>query len=308
MTNTTYAFILSFMAGLSTLLGCLPVFLKVKKKENIILCSLAFAGGVMICVSITDLIPEAKILLNTIFKPVPSFLLLAIFFTMGLIFSMLIDKLFPQKEEKKLKNSKLSGTLTIGTTRNIADNKLSKYILKLTKLYPEISVKVWIDNASNLSEMLKKHTIDVLIDYLPFKNDYENKDVIIQKIDSFKTFFACNKNFYEKEKNNIKKISDLNNYNLIIPGSSRRRDILENLLQQVNVKLVAKIQIPDSKLMADLVLNSNYIGYFIEEEINLYNLAKIHLNVETPDNEIGLIYYKSSVSEETSKLIEIILE
>lgn len=60
--------------------------------------------------------------------------------------------------------------------------------------------------------------------------------------------------------------------------------------------------------MADLVLNSNYIGYFIEEEINLYNLAKIHLNVETPDNEIGLIYYKSSVSEETSKLIEIILE
>ena len=211
-------------------------------------------------------------------------------------------------DNNKLKNSKLSGTLTIGTTRNIADNKLSKYILKLTKLYPEISVKVWIDNASNLSEMLKKHTIDVLIDYLPFKNDYENKDVIIQKIDSFKTFFACNKNFYEKEKNNIKKISDLNNYNLIIPGSSRRRDILENLLQQVNVKLVAKIQIPDSKLMADLVLNSNYIGYFIEEEINLYNLAKIHLNVETPDNEIGLIYYKSSVSEETSKLIEIILE
>ena len=66
----------------------------------------------------------------------------------------------------KLKNSKLSGTVTIGTTRNIADNKLSKYILKLTKLYPEISVKVWIDNASNLSEMLKKHTIDVLIDYL----------------------------------------------------------------------------------------------------------------------------------------------
>ena len=101
MSNIAYAFLLSSMAGLSTLLGFLPILFRVKKKENIIIFALSFAAGVMICVSITDLIPEAKKLLDTIFYPVPSFLFLAIFFCIGLLFSMFIDSSFPKKETGK---------------------------------------------------------------------------------------------------------------------------------------------------------------------------------------------------------------
>ncbi len=101
MSNIAYAFLLSSMAGLSTLLGSLPILFRVKKKENIIVFALSFAAGVMICVSITDLIPEAKKLLDTIFYPVPSFLFLAIFFCIGLLFSMFIDSSFPKKENGK---------------------------------------------------------------------------------------------------------------------------------------------------------------------------------------------------------------
>ena len=68
MSNFTYAFILSTLAGLSTLIGFIPLLFKLKNEKTIILASLSFASGVMICVSLTDLIPESFNLLTSIFK------------------------------------------------------------------------------------------------------------------------------------------------------------------------------------------------------------------------------------------------
>ena len=58
------ALILSFMAGMSTLLGALIIFVTNKKSEKLVTISLGFAGGVMISVSFTDLLPNANVLLT----------------------------------------------------------------------------------------------------------------------------------------------------------------------------------------------------------------------------------------------------
>lgn len=106
MSNFTYAFLLSTLAGLSTLLGTIPIFFKLKNENNIILMSLSFASGVMICVSLTDLIPESFILLTSIFKGFPALLILLIFISFGVIISMLIDKFLPN-ENNNTSNKKL---------------------------------------------------------------------------------------------------------------------------------------------------------------------------------------------------------
>ena len=54
-----YPFILTTLAGLATLLGTIPIFVKIKDKNKIISAACSFASGVMICVSIIDLIPES---------------------------------------------------------------------------------------------------------------------------------------------------------------------------------------------------------------------------------------------------------
>lgn len=54
-----YPFILTTLAGLATLLGTLPIFFNIKNKNLIIASSCSFASGVMICLSIFDLIPES---------------------------------------------------------------------------------------------------------------------------------------------------------------------------------------------------------------------------------------------------------
>lgn len=90
-----YAFILSFLAGISTVIGALVIFFDKKKNNKIVEVSLSFAAGVMTCVSLTDLLPNSfKMILdnNSLF---PKIILSLIFMTFGIIISMLIDKYLP---------------------------------------------------------------------------------------------------------------------------------------------------------------------------------------------------------------------
>lgn len=102
MNQVTYAFLITTLAGLSTMIGSLLIFYK-RKTTNIITSSLAFAAGVMICVSLTDLIPESINLLKEKFYIIPTILLCLIFIVVGIILSMGIDKYLPENKE----NSKL---------------------------------------------------------------------------------------------------------------------------------------------------------------------------------------------------------
>lgn len=107
LNNISYAFILSFLAGISTILGALIIFFDKNKSSRVVISSLSFASGVMICVSLTDLLPNCyKMILNTnvVF---PRLILTLIFMCVGIIISMLIDKYLPSDYENKSNDSKL---------------------------------------------------------------------------------------------------------------------------------------------------------------------------------------------------------
>lgn len=89
------AFILTTLAGLSTLLGTIPIFIKTK---NITIKALSFAAGVMITISIIDLIPESIKYLNNTFKIIPAIIIMSIFLVIGIILSMTIDKCINDRE------------------------------------------------------------------------------------------------------------------------------------------------------------------------------------------------------------------
>ncbi len=95
-----YAFLLTTLAGLSTLIGTIPIF--IKAKTNIIIKALSFAAGVMITVSIIDLIPEGINYLHKTFKIFPTILITLIFIVIGIILSMTIDKYINKNREGEL--------------------------------------------------------------------------------------------------------------------------------------------------------------------------------------------------------------
>lgn len=99
----------------------------------------------------------------------------------------------------------------------------------------------------------------------------------------------------------------MNNYNLVIPGSSRRRQLLDDIIQLSNIELNPIIEMPDSKLMIDFVKEKDFIGYFIKEEIKNSELEILELIDKLPTNPFGLIYHKNTTTDIGKKFIELVL-
>lgn len=88
------AFILTFLAGCSTLLGFLFIYFN-NSSNKVLISSLAFAGGVMFLISITDLIPSSFVLIRSTYYIIPAILICSLFVVIGVIISMMIDKYLP---------------------------------------------------------------------------------------------------------------------------------------------------------------------------------------------------------------------
>ncbi len=88
------ALTLSLIAGLSTIIGSIFIFFK--KDKSILLNSFAFAAGVMITVSLIDLIPESFSYLSTYYYPFPALLFVLICFAIGVLISSFIDYYIPE--------------------------------------------------------------------------------------------------------------------------------------------------------------------------------------------------------------------
>ncbi len=99
--STLYAFILSFLAGISTVIGAFIIFFDKNKNSKIVTISLSFAAGVMICVSLTDLLPNSFNMILDSNNAFPKLILSLIFMVIGIIISMLIDKYLPSEYENK---------------------------------------------------------------------------------------------------------------------------------------------------------------------------------------------------------------
>ena len=143
-----------------------------------------------------------------------------------------LNEFFKNIEIYQMQNltEKLDVVLTIGTTRNIADYTFVKYLIHFNQLYPNVKVNIITDSASNLNDYLVNHKIDILIDYLPHINSTEKYELEVLPITQYYTYFACSKTYFNKYGKNISSLTDLMEHKLIIPGSSRRRQILDEVL------------------------------------------------------------------------------
>ena len=103
--NETLPFLLCLIAGLSTLLGSLFIFIK-GDKNKIIKHALAFASGVMLSVSIFDLIPESLTMFQSTTRNF-IFLNIMVFIIIGLVIPLFIDKILPNKIDQNSKLYKL---------------------------------------------------------------------------------------------------------------------------------------------------------------------------------------------------------
>lgn len=99
MNKSVFSFLLTFLAGFSTLIGFLVIYIKREDHDKIISSSLAFASGVMISTSIFDLIPESINLLSLSVSRVSTILLCFLGLILGIIISMIINYYVPDNNK-----------------------------------------------------------------------------------------------------------------------------------------------------------------------------------------------------------------
>ena len=97
MNNWTIALILSLAAGLSTGVGGLLVLLFKTTNKKFLSVALGFSAGIMIYISFVEILPDARIHLNTISAEAGGWLSLLAFF-LGIFLIAIIDKLIPSYE------------------------------------------------------------------------------------------------------------------------------------------------------------------------------------------------------------------
>lgn len=104
------AFILSFLAGISTIVGALPIFFKIKNIDKFITFSLSFSLSVMLFISIFDLIPASLPYIGNkgVFSSISIFV---IFFVLGVLLINIINKMI-EKEKGSSNNLYKLGILS----------------------------------------------------------------------------------------------------------------------------------------------------------------------------------------------------
>lgn len=92
--NNNICFLLTIFAGLSTLLGIIPIFFKIKNINKFIVSSLSFASGVMFSISTFDLLIESLKMFYEEYSVIVTTLLFLLLFIIGFVMSKFInDKL-----------------------------------------------------------------------------------------------------------------------------------------------------------------------------------------------------------------------
>ncbi len=97
---------ISMIAGMATLIGALIIFLTKGKSEKTVTFSLAFAAGVMLSVSFSDLLPEAREFLSTSQGDTFGVLYMIVFLIVGILIAAGIDYFVPHEEFDEVHNDK----------------------------------------------------------------------------------------------------------------------------------------------------------------------------------------------------------
>lgn len=141
-------------------------------------------------------------------------------------------------------------------------------------------------------------------------NKYRN--VTLKEIMSNEYIFVMSKKYAEKNNVNIRGISDLNNYSLILPKeSTSAKKILDEYLN--NEKITPHYELISEKMRKDLAKEGLGIGFVIkrivEEELKTGELIEIKLDKPNSISKVGIATLKDEISSfATKKLVEYILK
>lgn len=131
MSNIQFGFLLSLLAGLATGIGSLIAMLVKKNDFKSLAFGLGLSAGVMIYISLVELLPKSEQLLGHTLLPVPAKMFSFLMFFAGILIAGLIDYFVPDHIEPGWIKNKIKGKETEEAEKHQHINKKTQGIYRV---------------------------------------------------------------------------------------------------------------------------------------------------------------------------------
>ena len=158
------------------------------------------------------------------------------------------------------------GTIKIGVPSHLAIFLLANVISDFRKMYPGIKFEIISKSTSDMVSLLETRKINLIVDTLPINTT--NKSIKKKVLKKLQNCFVYNSKLLGDLQ--IKKMSDLKKYPLILPSAtSSIRMKLDEVMEKNDIQLSPVIETWTTELMLEFVKNGVGIGYFIKDMIDI---------------------------------------
>ncbi len=115
-----FALGISLIAGLSTMLGTVVIFVGESRNEKLLTTSLGFAAGVMLSISFSDLLPQARDLIATEKGAQMGIVYMDLFLVIGVFMALGLDYLVPHEAADDVKDRQHQDLFRVGVVSTLA--------------------------------------------------------------------------------------------------------------------------------------------------------------------------------------------
>lgn len=150
----------------------------------------------------------------------------------------------------------LAGTLRIGTTHSFSA-LLTETVRKFIKGYPDVTLKIRSETASDLLDMLRDKELDLALAFRP--------SLAYEELESEPLFrnslSAVMRREHPMASNKVLTMGDLENHRIVLPGKGlQARRAFDRFLGLDTRKLNVTVEVNDPNLIMDIVQSTNLIA------------------------------------------------
>lgn len=207
--------------------------------------------------------------------------------------------------EKQLQESKelLKGKVSIGVPTFISVYFLKDYVKKFMHEHPNIVIKMANHDAEILFNLLRQHTLDLLI--VPANNNIP-KELKTIPLTEEQYCFA-----YSSEKMgslSISSLEELTAHPLILPvKTAYSRKKIEEFLNNKGISVDPIMELESSEMILNYITEGLGIGYILKNiAIKNPNLTIIPFQEDLPTETITLVYNESTLTNSSKEFINLL--
>ncbi|NLM13586.1 MAG: LysR family transcriptional regulator [Epulopiscium sp.] len=203
--------------------------------------------------------------------------------------------------EKEIKNFDVTGLIRIGASITIGNCLLPEYIIQFKKMYPQMNVKVIIDNTDKIQQYVLSNQIDIGL----IEGIVHSSYIIDHKFRDDELVMICGNDHPFANQNNIE-IFDLQSESFILrEAGSAGREIFESIMTSCGIKIIPVWESTSTKAIIKAVqanLGISVLPYLmVKDSLERKEISQFQIDGIRFKRSFSVIYHQNKFLTQSAK-------